>query len=307
MVMMKSVSLLLAASFALGACSTGGTSSGTISGGASGVAPTLFGQALDTEIPVQSHSASLDEGTGLVRSYAQDFSFRSRAEYRKNGDFRRIRYGKPFPSYHPFRNYTVPIVVTTSSGESVGTGSATFSGADVETGVITRTITLTDVELDNSIFGLFSTDDTGPRGDYFEIHAYAAGSAATALPNTATYSGSFLADVIADGAVGASGTATRVNLPANLSVNFLGNTVAGTIGSTSSPDITLSGVISGTDMSGTATVASSGVVVANGSTGTFNGGFYGAGASEAAGTLGISDTAGATNQQLVGAFGVRKD
>lgn len=238
-----------------------------------------------------------------MRSYTQDFWFKSRDATNAGADLRRIRYGRPFPTYHARRTYTIPITVTNSGGQLVGTGSATFNGDDVETGVTSRTITLTDIELSNSIFGIFSTEDTGTRGNVFEIHAYAAGAAAIGLPANATYSGNFIGDVITNG----TSTAQRLNLPAELTVNFTGGTVTGTLGPVATPDINLNGTVTGTSMSGTATVASTGVVVPNGSVGTFNGGFFGAGGANAAGTVGISDKVLPNTSELVGAFGATKN
>lgn len=303
--MLRHTTILVASCLFLGACSSGGgsTSSGAASGGAAMATSTLFGTDVDSKVPVQSHSASLDEGTALVRAYDQDFSFRSRDENGNGEGFRRIHYGKPFPSYHPHRNYTIPIAVTNSGGETIGTGTATFTGTDVESGVTSRTITLTDVELTQSIFGLFSTDDTGSRGDFFEVHAYSTGTVAPSNPGSATYTGSFLADVISDGATGA----TRINLPANLTVDFDGNSVSGTMGSVGSPDITLAGTVNGASMTGTATITSGTMTLANGSAGTFNGSFHGNQALEATGTLGISDKSGAINHEMVGAFGATQN
>ena len=306
--MLKSYAVV--AVLALGACSSGSSSTSSSSGGSGGGAgfagSTLLGLPVDTSVAMQSHTASLDGTTGTVSvDTRQVFTFRSREDFRNGEDFRRINYGKPRLSYHPTRNYTIPITITTSGGQQVGTGTATFSGDDVEGSVASRTFTITDIELGDSIFGLFSTDDTGiaPRGDFFEIHAYNAGIAATALPGMATYTGTFLADVISDGGTGA----TRIELPANLSVDFTGNLVTGTMGATGTPDISLNGTVSGTDISGTATVTSTAVTLANGSVGAFAGGVYGAGASEIGGTLGISDTSGATNHEMVGAFGATKN
>jgi len=288
--MLKPSIILFAAAAMLSACTNGGTSSsdGAPRAGSAAASSTLFGAPVDANIATKSHSASLDEGTALVRSYPQSFFFRSRDDFRKAGEFRRIRYGKPFPLYHPYRNYTVPISVTDASGQRVGTGNATFTGDEVESGVTSRTITLTDIELSDSIFGLFSTQDTGPRGDFLELHAYSAGISPSVLPGIATYTGTFMADVISDGAT----SATRIELPADLSVNFLdasGNpNVHGTIGANGSPDITLSGKTNGADFSGTATIASDSMILSNGSTGTFNGAVYGASGSNVAGTLGSS-------------------
>jgi hypothetical protein len=167
---------------------------------------------------------------------------------------------------------------------------------------------MTDVELDHSVFGVFSTDDIGattggvPR-EFFEIHAYAAGTEVSALPNAADYTGRFVANVISEGGTGAM----QLDLPANLNVNFLGNLMTGTIGAVASPDIVLNGSVSGPDMAGTATVNSGAVVLTNGATGSFSGRFYGPGAVEGAGTIGISDSAGAMDHELVGAFGVTKN
>ncbi len=292
------------AAAALNACSSGGSDSNSGGTGIVTSSSTLLGAPLDADISTKSHSASLDEGTSLVRAYPQTFSFRSRDDYDKDGDVRRIRYGKPFPDHHPIKNYTVPITVSDTSGQTVSTGTATFTGDDVETGVTSRTITLTDVTLSDSLFGLFSTDDTGPRGDFLEIHAYSAGINPTVLPTVATYTGIFMADVISDGAI----AATRIELPANLSINFLGMTnVTGTIGAIGAPDITLSGTTTGSDISGTATIATGSVILSAGSTGTFNGAVYGASGSNVAGTLGISDQSGAINHEMVGAFGATQN
>lgn len=297
----------VATSVLLSGCSSGGSGTSP-AGGASSAQSTLLGTPLDTDIAVQSHSASLDRSSGLTRAEAQDFTIRSRDAYGEGEDFRRLRYGKPRKSYHPKRNYTIPLTITDVAGQATGTGTATFTGTDVESSVTSRTFEITDVALNSSVFGIFSTNDIGqtksgtPR-EFFEIHAYAAGTDASALPNNADYSGRFLAQVISDGGTGA----TQIDLPANLNVNFLGNMMTGTIGATASPDIVLNGSVSGTAMTGTATVNSTAVVLANGATGNFSGGFYGEGAVEGAGTLGISDRSGAINHELVGAFGVTKN
>lgn len=287
-----------------GGSGSGGTSSAASPSNAAGApVTTLFGVPADTKIDVVSHSASLNRGTGNVRSYTQDFWFKSRSETDAGGDIRRIRYGRPFPTYHPHHNYTIPITVSNSSGQAVGTGSATFTGSDVETGVTSRTITLTDIQLSDSIFGIFSTEDTGSRGDVFEIHAYAAGSAATGTLADATYTGTFVGDAITN----STSTAQRINLPVDLTVNFGAGTLTGTIGAVATPDINLDGTITGTSMSGTATVATTNVVVPNGSVGTFNGAFFGVDAVNASGTVGISDKINPNTSELVGAFGTIKN
>ncbi len=289
----------------VGACSSG---SGSSSGGSTpaaggGTGPvTLFGSVTDTDIAVQSQSATSNGNTGLVSTYANAFTLRPVDEFASGNKIRRVRYGRTRATFQPLRNYSVPLTVTSAGGQDIGTGSATFTGDAVESAVVSRTITMTDVEQANSVFGVFSTNDTGTaaRGNFFDIHAYSAGIAATALPNTASYTGTFYANVISDGTLG---TTNQLNLPANVNVNFLGNIVTGTLGAIGSPDITLNGSVSGTTMTGTATVSSTGVTLANGSAGTFSGGFYGTGASEIAATLGISDTSGATNHEMIGAFG----
>ena len=293
----------------LAACSSGSSTSGSVDAnapaGANATGSTLFSLPLDTKISVVSNSASRDETSALVTAYSNDFWLKSRDAY-PSGDIRRIRYGKPRASYHPRRNYTIPVTITDNAGQSVATGSATFSGTDVESGVTSRTITLDEIQLNNSIFGLFSADDTGtaPRGDYFEVHAYAAGVDASSLPALATYSGDFIGDVISDGS---SGNATRYNLEANLDINFSSGTVSGDIGNPTFPDIILNGSMNGNAMSGTAVVGSNLITLTPGTTGRFQGGVFGDGASEAAGTLGISDTSGAINHEIVGAFGTSKN
>lgn len=291
----------------LGACSAGGEatnlSGNSISegGGAATAVSTVLGSSLNQDIPVQSQSASFDSATNLVQTYMQDFTLRSREETNSGEAFRRIRYGKPRRSFHSKRNYTVPLSVTISGGQSIGTGTATFSGDAVESGVASRTINLTDVSQNASVFGVFTTDDTGisPRQDFFEIHSYAAGIPTNDVPLIANYTGTFVANVISDG----SGTATAINLPADVSINLLGDIVSGTFGAISAPDITINGTVVGTTISGTATVSSNSVVLGNGVTGTFTGGLFGDNASEIAGTVGISDKSGTINHELVGAFG----
>jgi len=297
------------ACMALVACSSGSsTSSQSPASGASFVKSTLLGTAVDSEIVVQSHSASLDRSTARVAALTNDFTLRSRDAYGSDTAFRRFRYGKPRNTYHPERNYTVPLTQSNVAGQKTGTGTAVFTSDDVENSVTSRTFTVTDVVQSNSVFGIFSTNDVGlttagaPR-EFLEIHAYAAGTAVSALPNNADYSGRFLAQVISDSSTGA----TQIDLAANLNVNFLGNMMTGTIGDPGAPDIVLNGSVSGAALSGTATVNSSSVVLANGATGAFQGSFYGPGAVEGAGTLGISDTSGTTHHEMVGAFGVTKN
>ena len=295
------ISLFVGFSCVLSACSSG--SGGSSTGNAQTAMPidTVLDSALNQDVDVQSKSASLNGSTGLVSTYMQDFTLRSR-EATDNGDpFRRIRYGKPRQSYHPKHNYTIPLSVTASGAQTIGTGTVTFTGDDVESSVASRTIKLTDVSQANSVFGIFSTDDTGnaPRQDFLEIHSYATGIAATNLPLMANYSGVFVANVISDGGA----APTEINLPANINVNFMGNVVSGSIGDMSNPDITLQGSINGATLTGTATVASGGVVLANGAAGTFEAGVYGNGAAEVAGTVGITDRSGATNHEMIGAFG----
>jgi len=274
--MLKSLSIATTVGLALAACSSGsGTSTQPSGGGASSAQSTLLGTALDTEIAV----------TTLVSALTNDFSLRSRDEFRKDGEFRRFRYGKPRQTFHPTRNYTVPLTLSTVNGQTTGTGTATFTGDAVEKSVTSRTFTVTDVALSNSVFGIFSTNDIGqtdlgaPR-QFFEIHAYSAGIAASALPNNADYTGRFLANVISDGGTGA----TQIDLPANLNVNFLGGLMTGTIGTVAAPDMSLSGTVSGDAMSGTAVVNSGALGLSVGATGSYQGSFFGAGAVEGAGT-----------------------
>ena len=293
----------------LTACSFGSNTSGsanaTAPAGANTAVTTLFDLPLDTKVSVISNSASRDETSALVTAYSNDFWLKSRDAY-PSGDIRRVRYGKPRASYHPRRNYTIPVTITDTSGLSVASGTATFSGTDVESGVSSRIIILTEIQLNDSVFGLFSTDDTGtaPRGDYFDVHSYAPGVDASSLPAMARYSGHFIGDVISDGS---RGSATRYTLDAHLAIDFSSGNVSGDIGDPTFPDITLSGSMSGNAMTGTATVGSNLITLTPGATGRFQGSVFGNGASEAAGTLGISDTSGAINHEMVGAFGATKN
>jgi len=303
---MSRIVLSTMALFALGACSSAvgdSSSPGTAVSSAAASASTLLNQPSDSRISVNWSSAELNKDKSAVRSTNQDFWFKSRDATEAGEPIRRLRYGKPFKGFHPKRNYTLPITVTDQDGRLIGTGTGTFTGDQVHAGVTTRTITIDDVELDASIFGLFAVEDTGARGEFLDVHAYAGGIDAVNLPATATYTGQFLGDVLSDN----STTATRLDLAANLNVDFSGATVTGTIGDVSAPDINLTGSISGTSMSGTTVVSSTAVGLTNGATGVFAGGFFGDGATNAAGTLGISDSSGLTNSELVGAFGATKD
>ena len=160
--------------------------------------------------------------------------------------------------------------------------------------------------MSDSIFGVFSSEDAGSRGNFHDVNAYAGGVAATGVPASATYTGLFIGDVIAKD-FGTTGTKQRIQLPTNLTVNFGGGSLTGTVGTVATPDLTMTGTISGTSISGTVTVSSNGLPLANGVTGSLNGGVFGAGANNIAGTVGITDATGPVRQKLIGAFGTTKN
>ncbi len=288
----------------LAAC---GGNSNTSSGGAGAGAPAetpLFGLPHGSIIATTESSASFDKGSDDLVQRTEGFFFKAR-----DADTKRVvRYGRVFAGYDGRRHYEIPIALANSGGVVIGSGTATFTGpVENQADVTSRTITISDIKLSDSIFGVFTTEDTGTRGDFYDVHAYAAGVAATGLPASATYTGTFLGKVLSSD-FGTTGTTDDLQLDANLTVVFGGaNTVTGTIGATGSPDITITGTIAGTSIAGTAMVASTGITLANGSTGTVTGGFFGAGAANAAGTIAIEDSSGAVEHQLVGGFGATKN
>lgn len=285
---------------------SGGSGGGGGAGAGAPVESPLFGLAQGAQISVAQTSASYNRGTTALNDVSNSYFFKARDQ----DAFRLIRYGKPHSGFTPRRNYRVPITLANSAGTIIGTGRATFADpgdASVnESGVTTRTISITDVKLSDSIFGVFSSEDAGSRGNFHDVNAYAGGVAATGAPVSATYTGLFIGDVLAKD-FGTTGTKQRIQLPTNLTVNFGGNSFTGTVGSVAAPDMTMTGSIAGTSITGTVTVSSTGLPLANGTTGTLNGGVFGAGANNIAGTVGLTDATGPVRQKLIGAFGTTKN
>lgn len=294
------VAVAVVAGLAVAGCNSSNGGGNPAAGGGPGV-NRLFNLPHGDPIQMSETSVSYNKGTDTLTPVAQDYFFKAREQ----DTMRVLRYGKPHAGFNGRKHYEIPITLTNSGGVTIGTGTATFTGIENQSGVASRTFNVSDIRLSDSIFGLFSTEDTGTRGDFFEIHAYAGGVAATNLPASATYMGTFLGDVIS-GDYGTTGTTQRVQLPTDLTVDFTGGSFTGNIGASGSPDLTMAGTISGTSITGTATVASGGVVLAPGQSGAITGGFFGDGANNMAGSLGITDTSGTVRHELVGAFGATK-
>ena len=295
---------VLAVAALVSACSSGSGSSGNGSGGQPGgtpAQPNIFGLEKEARISVATTSAQVD--TAAITSAQNGDQFWVKAH---GPDRRAFRYGRPGSGTSATgtvvrHNYQIPLSLATRNGITVNTGSLTVTDAtstDIPNSGERRAFTFTEIEHSDAIAGVLLVEECCRPGNFTDAHAYAGGTSATALPTQASYTGNAVLSVNNTG--GASSTQARA---ATLSVNFGTNAITGNIGTAGNPDITLSGSVSGTTFSGTATVSSTALGMTNGAVGTFNGGVFGAQAINAAGTLGVADGA----NTLVGGFAMSRD
>ncbi len=189
-----------------------------------------------------------------------------------------------------------------------GTRSFTDTGPDgpLEGSTSSRTITVFDVSTDDITHGVMFTQDLSARGTFLDAHSYAGGQAATNVPvdtSDVNYTGVFLGHIAE---AQTAPTTSIIELDANLSINFGANSFSGELGTGGASDITLSGTANGAALTGSATIASSALGMANGRTGTLNGRVFGDAGAAAAGSLKITDDTGTNFKVLVGSFGVQQ-
>ncbi len=274
-------------------CACGGGSGGSSNANA----PIgTFGLVQEEKIAVAFQTATSDAGTVFFNTTA-DEQFWAKAS---PGDMRVFRYGRPGsgdPANLLIRrhNYRIPITTTTENGLTVNRGTLNVGvRSNLPTGTSDRDFEIEEIELENLIAGVIRIDELGSNFEGTDVHGYVGGLAASNLPNASTtYTGHFYGRILSDG-----GAVTSVDRPVTLTVDFVGGGVTGTLG----PDVNLAGTLTGDQINGTATVASTDITLANGSTGTFVGGVFGDGAPDAGAAVAISDNGGAVAHELIGAF-----
>jgi C-lobe and N-lobe beta barrels of Tf-binding protein B len=165
-------------------------------------------------------------------------------------------------------------------------------------------------QLTDAMYGVVVTSNSA--GDYLGSYHYGTLTPTSSMPTTtATYSGKFVGIEL-----NASKSVRTLAGNSTLTANFGAGTVSGGITGISSPTtntltnygLSMNGTISGNTYSGTTAFTS----VGGGAPGTvtassLNGGFYGAGASQTAGSLTIQGTpTGYSTLAITGAFGGKK-
>lgn len=255
-----------------------------------------FGLDQEEKIAMAFRTSTSEAGSVFFNTTA-DEQFWAKAS---SDDTRVFRYGRPGsgnPSNLLIRrhNYRIPVTSTTENGLTVNRGTLNVSvRSNLPTGTSDRDFELEEIQLDNLIAGVIRIDEQGNNFEGTDVHGYVGGVSASNLPTASTtYTGHFYGRILSDGNL-----ITSVDRPVTLSVDFSGGAVTGSFGA----DVNLAGTLSGTEISGTATVASSDITLANGSSGTFVGGVFGNGAPDAGASVAISDTGGAVGHELVGAF-----
>ena len=196
---------------------------------------------------------------------------------------------------------TGPCTAEVALGNELGATALSYSYIGIG-----RVNTVTATTAESSVVALFGGQETG-----------------TDMPTrgTATYRGTFSANELAVSPTRNLSTSTSLNGSTDLSVDFSGKTVAGTVSQIAAtplnPDgstgptsawtngIGFTGTISGSGYAGEAHLTAAGAPVA-GSTGTIVGGFYGPAAAESVGAVAIETRSTDTTRLLVGDFATKK-
>ncbi len=296
---------LSAATILLAGCS--GSSGGGNGGGGTGgeTVSVLFGLADETEIALDQKGTRFRQvaGTGPNAeggpALVADYSASTLSKKAKDVNLSVFRYATGAGA--PADNVRILALVDGSvDGVAVKTGSGTDD--DVRQGKVdTRSFTVTEVQQDQSVFGiLLVNEERTEYGTFENTHAFAGGVAAGALPGAvANYSGSFLGYlVLNDGSSSAEGGTFALTSDFGAAINQVSGVI--TLDGTVANSLDLAGSLAGSGFSGTAIVVSDGGdSLSNGASGSASGQFFGATGEEVAGTLQIIDT-GAV---LTGAFG----
>lgn len=281
----------------LGACGgNGGSGSSSAALSARASAPQTFGLAAEQNIALSVNSIT-DESGADDNTYSSGAQFWVKASPTAERVFRygRVASGNPLNSPIRRHNYQIPITVASANGQAVATGTLNVTNRNfLPTGTSSRFFDMEEILLTNTFAGILQVDEAGFNLSGTDIHAYSGGVAATSLPSgAATYNGHFYGRILTAGA-----GVQAIDLPATLNVDFAGGNVNGDFGG----EIALGGTLTGASFSGISLVSGTGLSLASGSSGTFEGGLFGVGAPEASGSVSLSDTSGPAQQELVGAF-----
>jgi hypothetical protein len=264
---------------------------------------------------------------GNITLTAQDIPYAPSSTISTTGNTETVSFAQS--SFSVAGNATMPVSVM-PLGTQVATATGSVPGYPGITGdVVTLYRIGPAVGLQYSDFGEWKTapESTATNTTTASVGVYAVGVATpkSQMPTTgsAVYTGLTYGQVAS--ATGTGNSATSVNNDfsgvVSLTANFATAALTGSLSGlrttyAGSPtwinDIDLSGTISGSTFSGTATAGTNAGNVYNitGTTGKFGGGFYGPNAKEIAGTFSLSGTGsnGGTqsNTQMIGSFGAHK-
>lgn len=194
-------------------------------------------------------------------------------------------------------------------------GPVDYTGTVTTLGLpMTATILASTPGLVYADFGMLAVTNTitGMPADSVITYITFAGAGGTELtanmpttPTTATYATGEMTGVLVNPPVGGV-EAFLSGSVANLSADFVLNTISGTLSGTGTDGniypVVLSGTISGNSFTGTATTTS----ITTATTYVMTGNFYGPLANEVAGTFTITDPLNLASRRLIGSFGAKQ-